>query len=34
MESWKNVANTFSEKRRHYMNTYLETCEVMTRLWK
>lgn len=28
MESWKNVTNTFSEKRRHYMNTYLEICEV------
>ena len=28
MESWKNVTNTFSEKSRHYMNTYLEICEV------
>ena len=28
MESWKNVTNTFSEKRRHYRNTYLEICEV------
>ena len=28
MASWKNVTNTFSEKRRHYMNTYLEICEV------
>lgn len=28
MESWKNVTNTFSGKRRHYMNTYLEICEV------
>lgn len=28
MESWKNVTNTFSEKRRHYMHTYLEICEV------
>lgn len=27
MESWKNVTNTFSEKRRHYRNTYLEICE-------
>lgn len=28
MASWKNVTNTFSEKRRHYLNTYLEICEV------
>ena len=28
MESWKNVTNAFSEKRRHYRNTYLEICEV------
>lgn len=28
MESRKNVTNTFSEKRRHCMNTYLEICEV------
>lgn len=25
---WRDVTNTFSEKRRHYRNTYLEICEV------
>lgn len=29
MSEWKNVTDTFSEKQRHYRNTYLEICEVM-----
>lgn len=28
MGNWRNVTNTFSEERRHYLNTYLEICEV------
>ena len=28
MARWENVTNTFSEERRHYLNTYLEKCEV------
>lgn len=25
---WKDVTETFSERERHYKNTYLENCEV------
>lgn len=28
MIKWQDVTNTFSEKERHYLNTYLELCEV------
>lgn len=28
MGKWKNVTNSFSEKARHYKNTYLEIDEV------
>ncbi|NLC43896.1 MAG: hypothetical protein GX783_06385 [Clostridiales bacterium] len=28
MYKWENVTETFSEKARHYSNTYLEICEV------
>ena len=28
MKSWNNVTETFSDEQRHYINMYLETCEV------
>jgi len=28
VQSWNNVTGTFSDKQRHYKDTYLEICEV------
>lgn len=27
-QKWRNVTESFSERQRHYKNTYLEICEV------
>ncbi len=32
MPKWEDKTDTFSEKQRHYKNTYLEICEVYDNL--